>query len=199
MRISYQASVLVAFLFCPGWYNTHMETFVLSLLLIGSLLILVMMFTEMVAFVRSRVPFVPTTRADVLDLAKRLPITDQDYVFDLGSGNGKVVFLIEQATGARVKGIQYGGWTQWYAKLKKIFTRSKAELVNGNFFNHPWHEATIIYGYLYPPLMPHIGVKAQEECRPGTKIVVRDFYIPYLELKEEWQTPTGHNMYLYVI
>lgn len=157
------------------------------------------MLTEMIVFVRGRVPFVPTTEADIRDLAQRLPITDRDFMFDLGSGNGKVLFLIEDATGARVRGFQYAGWTQWYARLKKLFTKSKAELISGDFFKQPWHEATIIYGYLFPPLMPHVGIKALQECRPGTKIIVRDFPITTLEQKDEWQTPTGHNMYLYII
>lgn len=176
-----------------------MVTIISFLLLAGSLLIVVIMVTEMIAFVRSRVPFVPTTKVDVLDLVQRLPITNQDYVFDLGSGNGKVVFLIEQASGARVKGIQYGGWTQWYAKLKKLFTKSKAELINGNFHNYPWAEATVIYGYLYPPLMRAIGEKILAECKPGTRVVVRDFPIPNLEMADMWMTPSGHSMHLYIV
>ena len=176
-----------------------MTTFILLLLMLGALVILVVMLTEMIVFVRTRVPFVPTNQVDLLELAKKLPIISTDYVYDLGSGNGKVVFTIEKASGARVKGFQLGGWTQWYAKLKKFFTRSKAELVSGNFFNHHWGEATVIYGYLYPHLMENIGTKALEDCKPGTKILARDFPIPNLPLYEEWKTPSGHTMRLYVI
>jgi hypothetical protein len=177
----------------------HMTILILIILLLGALLILVMVITEMTAFLRSRVPFVPTSRVDLLEISHRLPITKSDYVYDLGSGNGKVVFTIEQVTGARTKGFQYGGWTQWYAQLKKIITKSKSELISDNFFNHSWAEATVVYGYLYPHLMRSVGEKALADCKPGTKIVARDFPIPNLPLYEEWETASGHTMRLYII
>lgn len=176
-----------------------MATIVLGVLLIGALLILVVVFTEMVNFVQTRVPFVPTAKADIVDMAKRAGITEQDLFFDLGSGNGKVLFGVEQSTGARTKGFQRGGWMHWYAHLKKWFTSSKVQLVSGNFFDHPWAEATIIYTYLYPFLMVQVGEKALQDCRPGTKIVARDFPILELQPTQTWKTPSGHTMYLYLI
>lgn len=168
---------------------------VMALLAVG---LLVVVFTEMVVYVSTHVPFVPTAQTDIVEIIGKVPITAADYVYDLGSGNGKVVFAIEQATGARVKGFQLRGWTHWYAKFKKTFTGSKAELVGGNFFDHNWGDATVVYTYLFPFLMKDVGSKVLAECQPGTKVVSRDFVIPNLPLYEEWQTPSGHTMRLYV-
>ncbi len=93
------------------------------------------MVTEMIVFVMTRVPFVPSPQKDIVELVKRLPISKQDYVYDLGSGNGKVVFAIERLSGARVKGFQLAGWTHWYAQVRKFVVRSDSELVGGNFLN----------------------------------------------------------------
>lgn len=176
-----------------------METVILALLMVGAFAVLVIMFTEMLNFVQTHVPFVPTAKIDLIDMIARAGITREDLVYDLGSGNGKVVFTVEQQTGARAKGFQRGGWTQWYAQLRKRLTGSKTEFVTGNFFDHSWSEATVIYAYLYPFLMRSVEEKALEDCRPGTKLVVRDFYLPTLKHANSWHTPTGHTMYLYIV
>ncbi len=176
-----------------------MDILILAVILLIALGILYVMFTEMLNFVQTRVPFVPTAKKDLQDLVKRVEISEIDYVYDLGSGNGKVVFFIEQATGAKVKGIQRAGWAQTWAKARARVQGSKAEFVSGNFFDHPWAEATIIYAYLYPFLMSQVCEKALDECRPGTKLVIRDFPIASLQPSKQWQTPSNHTMYLYVI
>jgi hypothetical protein len=175
------------------------EISLLVLLLAFALLILYMAITEMMNFMQTRVPFVPTSRIDIADMAERVGITNADYFYDIGSGNGKVVFTVENLTGARAKGLQRSGWTQSYAKFRGWLTGSKSELVSGNFFDQPWHEATVIYAYLYPFLMNQVAEKAAADCKPGTKLVVRDFKISSLRHHETWQTPSNHTMYLYII
>ncbi len=176
-----------------------LTAFVLGILAVIALFIAVISITEMLNFLQTRVPFVPTAKADLVYMVQKAGITADDYVYDLGSGNGKVVFAVEELSGARAKGLQRGGWTQWYAQLRRLVTGSKAEFVTGNFFNHPWNEASVIYGYLYPPLMSFVEQKALAECRPGTKLVIRDFKLPNLHPQEVWETPAGHTMYYYVL
>ena len=171
----------------------------LGLAMLFSLALLIVIFTEMVVFVRTRVPFVPSPHRDLVRLVRELPITKDDYVYDLGSGNGKVVFAIEALSGARVKGFQLRGWTHWYALLRKRMRRSGADLVGGNFFNHHWGDATIVYAYLYPFLMNDIGAKALADCKPGTLVVARDFPISNLTLHQYWDLGSGHEMFIYRI
>ncbi len=176
-----------------------MTTLILGFFLIVALGMLVVMFTEMLNFVQTRVPFVPTAEKDIADMAKRVGITKEDFVIDLGSGNGKVLFVIERLTGAGIRGLQRAGWTQWYGKVKKLLTGSKIELISANFFEKSWSDATVVYAYLYPPLMRSVGEKFKEDCKPGTKLVCRDFPVPNMAAIEQWQTPTGHTMYLYKV
>lgn len=181
-----------------------MSTLILGLLCLGAVGLLVMMFTEMLNFMQTRVPFVPTAKADLVFMIKRAGITADDYVYDLGSGNGKVVFAMEELAGARAKGLQRGGWTQWYAQIRQVLRKvfkgqNKTEFVTGNFFDQSWSEATVVYGYLYPFLMRSVEEKALQDCKPGTKIIIRDFNLPTLKHADTWETPTGHTMYLYVV
>ena len=78
-----------------------MEIIALGLFVIVALGVVVIMFTELLNFVQTHVPFVPTAKKDLIDMIARAGITREDLVYDLGSGNGKVVFTVEQLTGAR--------------------------------------------------------------------------------------------------
>lgn len=176
--------------------------YMLFFLLLSLLFVLVVMFvisSSFLGFLATRVPFVPTHRADIPELVQRLGLTKQDVIYDLGSGNGKVVFLFEHHSGAKVIGIEAMLWTHLWAKLRARFTRSKATFRYGNFFNHPLHDATVVYTYLYPPLMSKLAGKLQTECRPGTLFVSRDFYNEHLRQIDHYNTASGHEMYVYQV
>ncbi len=153
--------------------------------------------SELVAFLRTRVPFVPTRASDIEFIAGKLALSPQDIVYDLGSGNGKVVFLLEKLTGAKAKGFELGWWTYLYARLKAWFMSSKAEFAHRNFFKEDWSEASVIYCYLYPPLMGRIEEKFLAECRPGSRAVVRDFPLPGMPYGEKYYLPHNHEIYVY--
>ena len=172
---------------------------ILFFFLFIALLILFVVFSEFVAFVRTRVPFVPTSQNDIEFIVKKIGINSQDTFYDLGSGNGKVVFLVEKMTGANVKGFELSWWTILYAKLKAKLKKSKAKFDNKNFFGQSWSEANIIYCYLYPPLMGRIEAKFKAEMKPGSMAIVRDFPFPNMAHKEKYFLPKNHEIYVYKI
>ena len=164
-----------------------------------SLGLLIMIVTAFVSFFLTHVPFVPTAAVDIKSLARRGLVKPQDKVFDLGSGNGKVLFAFERFIGSTGRGFELLAWTHWYARAKKIVYGSKTEFVLGNFFNYDISEATIIYCYLYPPLMRHVGEKILADCKPGTKVIVRDFPIPNLHQTDHFATVGKHEMFIYEV
>jgi hypothetical protein len=172
---------------------------VLLIIAVIVFLLLLVFLSGLIANAAGRVPFVPTSKEDIEDLVQRLHITSKDTFIDLGSGNGRVIFAVEQLTGAQVRGYEFPSWMHWYAKLKKILANSQAQLISGNFFKHSWSDATVVYCYLFPPVMSKIGEKVQTDLLPGARVVVRDFPIPNLSLKEQWQTPSDHTIYLYQV
>lgn len=171
--------------------------FVLLFFLLLAIILLFVILSELVAFVRTRVPFVPTHEGDIKFIVEKLGISSKDTFYDLGSGNGKVVFLVEQLSGARVKGFELGWWTILFAKLKALFSGSKAKFVNKNFFKADWSGANYIYGYLYPPLMGRIKDKFFKECKPGSIAIIRDFPLPDIKADEAYYLPKKHEIYIY--
>lgn len=182
-------------------------TILLFLLLLATVLLFVI-FSELVAFLRTRVPFVPTHAGDVEFIVKKLGISNKDTFYDLGSGNGKVVFLVNQLTGAKCIGYELSWWTYLYARLKNwLAFPDKAKRINDNvewvqfrnenFFKANWSEANYIYAYLYPPLMGRIEEKFQAEMKPGSVAVVRDFPFPNMPYTEKHFLPKKHEIYIY--
>lgn len=172
---------------------------ILIFFLVFVLILTFVMASEFVAFLRTRVPFVPTHAGDIEFIVDKLKISPRDIFYDLGSGNGKVVFLVEKLSGAKVKGFELSWWTYLFAKAKGKIQKSKAEFKNQNFFKQPWTEATIIYGYLYPPLMGRVGEKFLADCKPGSVAIIRDFPFPNLKPTEVFFLPKKHEIYIYKI
>src|SRR3989338_7750449 len=172
-----------------------------NLFLIGSLvfalLLLFVVFSSFLGFLLTRVPFVPTRAADIEFIVKELGVSRKDVFYDLGCGNGKVVFLVEKLTGAKTRGFELTWWTYIWARLKKLIIGSKAEFSNKNFFKADWSGATIIYGYLYPMLMGQIQEKFKAEMRQGSLAVIRDFPFPDLKPEKVFHMPKKHEIYVY--
>src|SRR5438128_1720353 len=90
--------------------------------LIAAALVFVMT-TSLISIVKTRVPYVRTRAADIREIAGRLNLTKQDVFFDLGSGDGKVVFMVEQISGAQGHGFELTIWPHWVARLEKFLRR----------------------------------------------------------------------------
>jgi hypothetical protein len=171
----------------------------LSLFLVFAFVILFVISSAFLGFLITRVPFVPTSKNDIEFIVNKLGISPKDIFYDLGSGNGKVVFLVEKLSGAKAKGFERTLWTHWWAKLQKILTGSKAQFSNKNFFKADWSGASIIYCYLYPPLMGNIEDKFKAEMKPGSIAIVRDFPFPKMPYAEKYYLPKEHEIYVYRI
>lgn len=170
----------------------------LILMLLFSFLITVIITSAFLGFLFTRVPFVPTYKDDVEFFVKKLSMGRKDVFYDLGSGDGKVVFLVEKFSNARTIGFELTWWTHVWAIMKAKFSKSKAVFKNQNFFKHSWNEATVVYGYLYPPLMRRVEEKFLQDCKPGTFAVIRDFPFPNLKPLEIISRPKKHELYLYL-
>jgi hypothetical protein len=197
------------------------STIILLSFLVLAWVILFVIFSEFVAFLRTRVPFVPTHAGDIEFIVKKLGITSADTFYDLGSGNGKVVFLVNQLTGAKCVGFELGWWTVLFAKIKNLFYNPSqpplwkrggataatpsfskegvggVKFRNQNFFKADWSGANYIYAYLYPPLMGRVEEKFLADCKPGSIAIIRDFPFPNMPYSDKFYLPKKHEIYIY--
>ena len=121
------------------------------------------------------VVWVPTEQAltnKMLDLAK---VTPQDYVIDLGSGDGRIVITAAR-NGARALGIEYNPDLVALSKQNAIKTgvADKAQFVEADLFESDFSQATVITMFLLPEINLKLRPKILD-LKPGTRIVSNSF------------------------
>jgi hypothetical protein len=119
--------------------------------------------------------WVPTPQALVdkmLDMAK---VTPQDYVMDLGSGDGRLVITAAKR-GAKALGIEYNPDMVEVSKrnAEKEGVTDKAKFVKADIFESDFSEATVITLFLLPSLNVKLRPKLLE-MKPGTRVVSNSF------------------------
>jgi SAM-dependent methyltransferase len=121
------------------------------------------------------VVWVPTNQQLVdkmLDMAK---VTPQDYVIDLGSGDGRTVITAAKR-GATGKGIEYNPDMVELSKrnAEKEGVTAKATFEKADIFESDFSKATVITMFLLPSLNIKLRPKILD-MKPGTRIVSNSF------------------------
>lgn len=120
--------------------------------------------------------FVPTEQDDVPRMLRLAGLRDGDVVFDLGSGDGRIVF-----EAAKLNPTAYGRGIEIDEKLvlesRKVASTSglaeRVQFLHQNAFDADLKEATIIAMWLWPEIMRMLRPKILAEARPGTRVVTR--------------------------
>lgn len=120
--------------------------------------------------------FVPTEQEDVPRMLKLAGLKDGDMVYDLGSGDGRIVFeAVRLNPTARGRGIEID--EKLVHESRQLATKTgvskRVQFLHQNAFDADLKEADIIAMWLWPELMRMLRPKIMAEARPGTRIVTR--------------------------
>jgi len=127
------------------------------------------------------VVWVPTPQALVdkmLDMAK---VSPQDFVIDLGSGDGRTVITAAKR-GARAMGIEYNPEMVELSKRNaaKEGVAEKATFVKADLFESDFSKAQVVTMFLLPSINLKLRPKILD-MKPGTRIVANSFNM------EDWE------------
>jgi precorrin-6B methylase 2 len=127
------------------------------------------------------VVWVPTPQSLVdkmLDMAK---VTPQDYVIDLGSGDGRTVITAAKR-GAKAVGIEYNPDMVELSKRNAVKEGmgDKTQFMKADLFESDFSQATVITMFLLPEINLKLRPKILD-LKPGTRIVSNSFTMG------EWQ------------
>jgi hypothetical protein len=122
-------------------------------------------------------PFVPTPQTVVdamLDLAK---VKADDFVVDLGSGDGRIVLTAAQRYKARGVGVEIDPELveKSNAEAKKRGMGERIRFIQKDVLQADVREATVLTLYLLPGMMQNLQAKLVRELKTGTRIVSHDF------------------------
>lgn len=120
--------------------------------------------------------FVATEQDDVPRMLKLAGLRDNDVVFDLGSGDGRIVLeaakLNETVRGRGIE-IDEKLVIESRAIAAAAGVADRVEFLHQNAFDADLKEATVIAMWLWPEMMRMLRPKIVDEARPGTRIVTR--------------------------
>jgi SAM-dependent methyltransferase len=132
-------------------------------------------------------PQLPPRAPDVHFAATPMPVADamlklarvtaNDVVYDLGSGDGRIVILAAQKYGARGVGIEID---PRLVELSRMVARDgevtdRATFVHGDLFTADISPATVVTLWLTASVNARLAPKLLRELRPGTRIVAHQF------------------------
>jgi hypothetical protein len=123
------------------------------------------------------VVWVPSPMPMVERLLDMASVTPQDYVIDLGSGDGRSVIAAARR-GARAHGIEYDAGLVEVSKREaaKNGVTDKATFAKADVFASDFSKATVIVLFLTPEMNVRLRPKLLS-LKPGTRIVANTFGI----------------------
>jgi len=128
-------------------------------------------------------PYVPTER-NVVDRMLRLAnVSEGDVVYDLGSGDGRIVIAAAKKFGARAVGVEIDPdlVKKARAKARESGVADRVEFRQGDLFETDLTDATVVTLYLWPDMNNRLRPKLQRELDPGDRVVSNSFDI------DEWR------------
>jgi Methyltransferase domain/IPT/TIG domain len=122
------------------------------------------------------VVFVPTPPEVVAGMLKLAGVNEADLVYDLGSGDGRIVIMAAEKFGAGGVGIDIDPQRINEAEMlaKKANVTDRVKFILGDFFQANLSEATVIALHLLPSLNLKLR-PTLEKLRAGTRVVSHQF------------------------
>jgi len=126
------------------------------------------------------VPFVPTP----LDVAQKMlevaKVQPDDVVYDLGSGDGRIVILAAQKFGAHAVGVELNSdlYEESSARILKLGLQGRAQIIHENMFEVNVRHATVVTLYLLTAVNERLRPMLASQLRSGARIVSHDFQVP---------------------
>lgn len=130
-------------------------------------------------FAGTDAPYVPTKMDQIREVLKLAGVKKGKKFYELGSGDGRVVFAAARL-GADSVGIEQSWLRVLYSKFKIASHSSsgKVKFYHGNIFSKSYSDADIVYIYLLHKGVSRLEEKLQKELKKGAVIITQTYHFP---------------------
>jgi 16S rRNA G966 N2-methylase RsmD len=150
-------------------------------------------------------PFVPTPMIVVEKMLRMAAVDKTDVLYDLGSGDGRIVIAAAKKYGARAVGIELDPELIKQAReaAKKAGVEHLVEFRMEDATKSDFSDATVVTLYLLPESNELLRPRLEKQLKPGAYVVSHNYSILGWEKKEidvvKMKTEDGelHEIYLY--
>jgi len=144
------------------------------------------------------VPYVPTPQVTVDEMLRLAGVGPEDFVIDLGSGDGRIVVTAAKKFGARGLGVDID-WrlvAQAEENARQAGVADRAKFVEQDLFLTDLGQASVITTYLLSFVMLKLRPRLLE-LKPGTRIVSHDF--DFGDWRPDRKTSIRKNAFLWIV
>lgn len=146
------------------------------------------------------VPFVPSEESVVDVILELANIGAKDVLYDLGSGDGRILIAAAKEWGTRGVGIdidpsriaEAAAYAKW-AQLEDL-----VEFIEDDIFTADISEATAVTLYLLQSVNERLKSRLLDELRPGTRVVSHTFHMGEWKADEKREID-GTTIYKWII
>jgi SAM-dependent methyltransferase len=144
-------------------------------------------------------PYIPSTRSNVDEMLRLADVKPSDVVFDLGSGDGRIVIAAAKEWGARGVGIEIDPELVKLsaANAAQAGVADRAVFRQGDVLKADLREATVVTIYLLTSLVERLQPRLYAELRPGTRVIAHDY--PFAGWQPDRKVNISKTYYLYVV
>jgi SAM-dependent methyltransferase len=123
------------------------------------------------------VRYVPTPDEVVIEMLQIARVTQNDTVYDLGCGDGRIVITAAKIFGAHGVGVDIDPFRiqESQENARKAGVMDRVKFIQQDFFQTDIGEATVVALYLSANLNLKLRPKLFRELKPGTRIVSHEF------------------------
>jgi precorrin-6B methylase 2 len=124
-------------------------------------------------------PSIPTPPSVVEKMLEAAHVKANDVVYDLGSGDGRIVIAAAQKYGARAVGVEMlpDLCRQAQQRIRELGLADRASIVEGNVFHVDFSAATVVTMYFMTDSNERLRPNLEKYLKPGTRVVSNQFPI----------------------
>lgn len=149
-------------------------------------------------------PYLPTPQTIVKQMLELAGLRPGEKMFDLGSGDGRIVIMAAQKFKADAVGVEYDEHLckQSINRIRKLGLEKTAHIIHGDIMQQDYTSADVITVYLLPESNAKIAPMLGRQLKKGTRIVAHDFdFADWTPVKvvdiDNDGTGRSHRLYLY--
>jgi protein-L-isoaspartate O-methyltransferase len=149
-------------------------------------------------------PYIPTPQILVDRMLQVARVRPADLVYDLGSGDGRIIIAAAQKFGARAVGIelQPGLCRKAEERIKALGLEDRVSVIQGSALRTDLSPATVVTMYLLTGSNEKLRPSLEKYLKPGARVVSIDYPVKGWKPAEMVIVRTGsmdHKIFLYEI
>ncbi len=122
-------------------------------------------------------PYYPTPESIVQKMLEAGGLKKGEKMYDLGSGDGRIVIMAASKFGADATGVEFddGLFKQSMAKITSLGIQDRARIIHGDILAQDYSAANLVTVYLLPMSNDKVRPILEKQLKQGSRVVAHDF------------------------